>query len=450
VIGRRRDYSSADRAAFICPQRACATLQAGTIRDPLQEIPFMRNLKPSIALAALTVLGTLASTAAVAASDPVVLRFATVGDSRQDPKKADATQLDPQTGKLSGQDAHWLQNSKAFGRILREVGAQHPSLLFFNGDMIMGYGRAGVPTGWATTPPTADQVGSSDIGKFIAQYAFWRGMVTPLIESGTYVVPVPGNHEVQCNSANQTDAYNQLTCASGKHAQAENEVLWSANMGDLIVDANRFQNLFAEKPTNVSYNSVVPGLDGETTDQSKLTYSFDFRGSHFVVINTDPVGVGINGGSLDSHAPTQWLAQDLAAAASRGNTHFFVFGHKPAYTYDYSGTGAVTGGGLDVDLPARDAFWNVIEQYGATYFCGHEHTTAVARPNRKAAQVLVGSGGSPFDVAKGTVSVNPATDRDYAWASVEVHQSGEVEVTLRGFNESFGPSSTIGKLELRH
>ncbi len=404
-----------------------------------------------IASAMLALLATLgATTQAAAASDPVVLKFSTVGDSRQDPKKFDATQTDPQSGKLTGQDAHWLQNSKAFARILREVGNQRPSMLFFNGDMIMGYGRAAVAPGWSTTTPTAEQVASSDLGKFIAQYAFWRGMVTPLMEAGTYVVPVPGNHEVQCNAANQTDAYNQATCPSGKHAQVENEVLWSANMGDLIVDANRFQNLFAEKPANVSYNSLVPGLDGQATDQSKLTYSFDFRGSHFAVINTDPVGVDAAGKPLDSHAPTQWLAQDLAAAASRGITHFFVFGHKPAFTYDYSGTGAVTGGGLDVDVPARDAFWAVIEQYGATYFCGHEHTTSVLRPYGKAAQVLVGSGGSPFDVAKGTTSANPATDRDYAWASVSVHQSGEVEIGIFGFNETFGPTSALQRLELKH
>jgi hypothetical protein len=410
------------------------------------------HLKPTyVAGAMLAVLASVGvATPASAASDPVVLKFATIGDSRQDPKKFDATQTDPQTGKLTGQDAHWLQNTKAFARILREAGNQRPSLLFFNGDMIMGYGRAAVAPGWSTTPPTADQVASADLTKFIAQYAFWRGMVAPLMEAGTYVVPVPGNHEVQCNSANQVDAYNQATCPSGKHAQVENEALWAANMGDLIVDANRFQNLFAEKPTNVSFNTLVPGLDGQTTDQSKLTFSFDFRGSHFVVVNTDPVGVDAAGKPLDSHAPTQWLAQDLAAAASRGSTHYFVFGHKPAFTYDYSGTGAVTGAGLDVDVPARDAFWAVIEQYGATYFCGHEHTTAVLRPYGKAVQVLVGAGGSPFDPPSGTASLHPATDRDFAWATVSVHQSGEVEIGVYGFSETFGPTTALQRLELKH
>ncbi len=401
-------------------------------------------------LAALVAISGCASSPAFADDDPVILKFATVGDSRQDPKKADPTQTDPQTSKLTGQDAHWLQNSRAFARILREAGAQRPSLLFFNGDMIMGYGRATVPPGWTTTPPTDAQLASTDLTKFIAQYAFWRGMIAPTLEAGIYVVPVPGNHEVQCNAANQTDAYNQATCPSGKHAQVENELAWSANMGDLILDTNRFQNLYGTTPTAVSYNNLVPGLDGQTTDQSKLTYSFDFRGSHFVVINTDAVGADAAGKPLDSHAPTRWLAQDLASAASRGNTHFFVFGHKPAWTYDYSGTGAVTGAGLDVDAPARDAFWALIEQYGATYFCGHEHSTQVMRPQGRAYQVLVGSGGSPFDVAAGTTSAHPETDRDYAWATVSIHQSGEVKVGVYGFSEAFGPTAVLRKLALRH
>jgi hypothetical protein len=124
---------------------------------------------------------------------------------------------------------------------------------------------------------------------------------------------------------------------------------------------------------NVSDNSA---LDGLTTNQSQLSFSFDFRGSHFaVVINTDPTG-------KDSHAPTAWLDMDLAAAVARGAQQFFVFEHKPAYTYYY---GAVTplpatAAGLDNDVAGRDAFWDVIEKYGAIYFCGHEHVFHISQP----------------------------------------------------------------------
>src|SRR5258705_10953838 len=138
-----------------------------------------------------------------------ILSFSTVGDSRQDPATPDPTTL-----PLSGQDAIWLQNTRAFSRILRSIEDQRSSLLFFNGDMIMGYGNAILPSDTSTV---AGIVGS-DLVKFYQQYAFWRGAVAGLMENGAYVVPVPGNHETQWK-------------AGGKKAQAANEDAWRANMG---------------------------------------------------------------------------------------------------------------------------------------------------------------------------------------------------------------------------
>ena len=62
--------------------------------------------------------------------DRVVLSFSTVGDSRQDPATPDPTTL-----PLSGQDAIWLQNTRALDRISRSVEIQGSSFLFFNGDL---------------------------------------------------------------------------------------------------------------------------------------------------------------------------------------------------------------------------------------------------------------------------------------------------------------------------
>jgi hypothetical protein len=357
--------------------------------------------------------------------DPVVLSFSTVGDSRQDPVSPDPTTL-----PVSGQDSIWLQNTKAWSRIIRSIEDQEPLFLFFNGDMIMGYGRASVPTNTSTVAGIV----SSDLVKFYTQYAFWRGMVADLMETGTYVVPVPGNHETQSK-------------ALGKKAQVENEDAWRANMGDLILDTSRFQNLFGEQPTAASVGNNGP-YDSLATDQRQLSYSFDFKGSHFVVINTDPVG-------HDGHAPVNWLAKDLADAKSRGAKHYFVFGHKPAFTY-YYGAGAsaplpTTPSGLDNDIAARDAFWKVIEQYGATYFCGHEHVFNVSRPlaslGGKSWQILVGSGGSPFEAKPTDVTLTP-TDRYYAWATVKVRQSGRVQITAYGFNDQFGPTHRLQSISL--
>ena len=361
--------------------------------------------------------------------DPVTLTFSTVGDSRQDDVAPDPTTL-----PMTKQDQIWLQNTKAWSRIMRSVEGARSNFLFFNGDMIMGYGKAAAPA--ATDVST---VVGSDLMKFYRQYAFWRGMVADLMETGTYVVPVPGNHETQSK-------------ALGKKAQVENEDAWRANMGDLILDTDRFQTLFGEGPSAMNTTGGLPTPDGLATDQKQLSYSFDFRGSHFAVVNTDPVG-------SDAHAPTKWLAQDLADAKTRGAKHCFVFGHKPAFTY-YYGTPVAPpaiplpgkASGLDASpgtTAARDAFWDVIEQYGATYFCGHEHIFNLMQPRGAghAWQVLVGSGGSPFE-AKPTDATIAVTDRYYAWADVKVRKSGKVEIRAYGFDDQFGPTKLIQKLKL--
>ncbi len=374
---------------------------------------------------------------------PVVLTFSTVGDSRQDPNTYDQASVGP---TLSAQDSIWLQNTKAFSRILRTIQSQKSTMLFFNGDMINGYGWANFGytsnatqttiSGPVAPATTADIVGS-DLMKHYREYAFWRGLVSTMPETGTYVFPVPGNHETECKACpKNSDGQTQ--------SKVENEQAYAANMGDLILDTARFANVLGAAPANVNFGPAAgDGPDALQTDQSKLSYSFDYLGYHFAVINTDPVG-------QETSAPTAWLGQDFAAAQARGAKRFFVFGHKPAFTYIYA-PGTV-GKGLDATATTtarRDAFWNVIEQYKATYFSGHMHTYDISQPKGGAYQVIVGSGGSPFDptAAQATAGVlaHPATDRDYAWATVKVHADGGVDILGYGFSAAFGPTQLIGQ-----
>ena len=57
------------------------------------------------------------------------------------------------------------------------------------------------------TAITVAGVVGSDLVKSYTQYAFWRGMVAPLMEGPTYVVPVPGNHEYHTPHAGAYYAY---------------------------------------------------------------------------------------------------------------------------------------------------------------------------------------------------------------------------------------------------
>ena len=425
--------------------------------------------------------------------DPVVFSFATVGDNRQDLKSPDPTTLlavDPNTGEggpsLTGtllpQDKQWLQNSLAWTTLQAGIQSQNPNLLFFNGDMIFGYGRPTLPAAWANGQPnswTTSETISPDAFFEYAQYAYWRGTVSPLFNSGTYVVPVPGNHETQCSStaAPYSAASPNPNCdtaaqgnKTGKTAYADNENAFRANMGDLVGDLVtniRFSKVVGYPALNVEGLTATtapvasPNNGAITSNQSDLSYSFDIQATrsltlHFVVINTDPAGA-------DSTAPTDWLEADLKAAKARGADKFFVFGHKAAFTYNYAAGagGTVAAGGLDANpnIALRDAFWSVVTKYKATYFCGHEHIPNVqkfADPTKvnkgSAYQVLVGSGGSPFeDKLVGTcpsctepVTTNPY-DRYYAWALVQVHKSGVVSLNLYGFSDDFGPTEKLRK-----
>lgn len=358
----------------------------------------------------LLVMGliVLLATAAAAADLPerLILRFASFGDSRHDAAAEGIT----------AQDRIWLQNTKVLARMSRELQTTRPQLLFYNGDMIMGY--------------TAER------NVLDRQYAYWRGMVAHLFESGTYVVPVPGNHETQVRSR---DAKGQ----SVKLATAANENAWRANMGDLIVDVSRWQEILGAKVEHWAQNNCPPvgGADGIQSDQQQLSYSFDFKGMHFTIINTDAAG-------NDGRAPVAWLEKDLASAASRGVKQFFIFGHRPAYTYRY--TAAAETVGLDLFPENQKAFWDLVERYRAAYFCGHEHIFNLMQPRASSGgsswQVLVGSAGSPFDARRGE-SKNPE-DRLYAWAEVSVYSSGRVQLDAYGFDEFFGPTRLLKSMDI--
>lgn len=338
--------------------------------------------------------------------DPVVMSFATVGDSRGGPDTA-----------IHKQDKLWLQNTKALSRIMREIQTKKPQALFFNGDMIMGY---------STDKPALNR-----------QYAYWRGLAANLMETGTYVFPVPGNHEVQ----------EKIIDAKGKIKKVANSISeesWRENMGDLIVDTARWKDITGKQITAFDLENApaIAGTDNIQTTQVQLSYSFDVAKNHFVVINTDAVG-------NDGHAPTHWLTEDMQRAKERGAKNYFVFGHKPAFTYQYKAD--VGTDGIDKYPENKDAFWRTIEQYQATYFCGHQHVFNTMQPTLasggKAWQIMVGTGGSPFSVAKADSS-NPQ-DRMYAWAIVSLHASGKIHLETFGFDEQYGKTSRLKSFYLK-
>ena len=128
----------------------------------------------------------------------------------------------------------------------------------------------------------------------------------------------------------------------------------------------------------------IGGADNLTTDQSKLTYSFNYGQDHFIVINTDPVG-------KDSKTAYKWIASDAQTAKANNARHIFAFGHKPAYSSPMK-----PGDGLEVFAADRDSLWKYLEQYSCeAMFAAHEHLWDTIRPHSgKTYQVIAGNGGS--------------------------------------------------------
>jgi 3',5'-cyclic AMP phosphodiesterase CpdA len=94
---------------------------------------------------------------------------------------------------------------------------------------------------------------------------------------------------------------------------------------------------------------------------SELTYSFDYKNSHFIVLASDkPTMHQIN------EEQRAWLEKDLAAN-KKDDT--FVFFHEPAFPVS-----SKVGESLDKHAAERDALWQIFDKYNVTgVFNGHEH-----------------------------------------------------------------------------
>ncbi len=94
---------------------------------------------------------------------------------------------------------------------------------------------------------------------------------------------------------------------------------------------------------------------------SEMVYSFDFKNSHFVFLDSDKPDFHVINSTQRS-----WLEQDLSKN-KKGN--IFVFFHEPAYPVS-----SKINESLDAEPTERNAFWQILEKYQVTaVFSGHEH-----------------------------------------------------------------------------
>jgi hypothetical protein len=310
---------------------------------------FFKSLGCALIAANLTL--SLASCSNKTADDPVQYSFVVLGDCRVD--KADTNSATNPAG------ANWAQ----LDRTLEEVTKldTKPSCIFFNGDEIFGY--------------------ESDTTKLAKAFAIWRDHVetSPAIKAGIKFVAIPGNHETDVDSAD------------GKVASRDAEREWIETMTPLL---------------NGNDGPHAGGPDSLTTDQSRLTYSFDLQDSHFVLMNTDPVG-------QDSKVPVHWIADDLAKAHKNGAKHLFAIGHKPAF--GPNGTMGMAGGN-------RTELWDALEANQAEAMIGsHIHIYDRFQPHHaKTWMIISGNGGTPLE------KTVPANKKYFGFTLFSVLKSGKV------------------------
>lgn len=126
----------------------------------------------------------------------------------------------------------------------------------------------------------------------------------------------------------------------------------------------------------------------------KLYGSFDYGHSHFVAVNSNPIGADgtIKGGSIDEKQ-LAWLAADLEANKNAANT--FVFLHHYVFGPPDPDTPTVSSG--FVDLAARDRLHALMVKYKVrAVFCGHNHIYYHTVQDG-VTYVISGGGGAPLD-----------------------------------------------------
>lgn len=328
---------------------------------------FILALASSILIGAFSQKAAHATDEAIFSSEDVQFSFAVVGCNRAD--KSDLETTAPSTA-----------NVEQLNRTFKEIAelSPPPKFLFFAGDLVYGY--------------------TSDTNILENQLKSWRQLYenSPLASKPTQLIPVPGNHEVQDEK---------------KVAYEAAEKIWLKVMAPYL-----------------KYGGNGPGSGGEDqlkTDQSSLTYSFDYQDTHFVLLNTDPVG-------KDWTVPVNWVTKDLAAARQHQVKHIFAIGHKPAHAYPvnlYDPAENVEDGLGKLYPEMRDKFWAaLVSNHSEAMLAAHNHVYYRAKgPNGNTWQIIAGNGGSKLEKVVDQKSMN-----FFGFTVVNVLKNGRVNVTSYG------------------
>jgi 3',5'-cyclic AMP phosphodiesterase CpdA len=160
-------------------------------------------------------------------------------------------------------------------------------------------------------------------------------------------------------------------------------------------------------------------------DLKEIVYSFNYRNSHFVVIDTNRYN---NFHELGTEQ-MEWIERDLKNNSKRT---IFVFGHEPAYPKKH------VNDSLDRFPAIRDELWALFKMYDVmAYFCGHDHLYDRSL-YEGVHQVITGGGGAPLHGR----SENGGF---YHFIMVEVRDNGSCSVVVKDADSTIRDSFVIRK-----
>ena len=223
--------------------------------------------------------------------------------------------------------------------------------------------------------------------------------------------------------------------------------------GDTVAEANAEYDVFLRDIalTNVPV-FCTPGNHEFSLDKALLPVyqqrigalygSFDYGHSHFVSLDTSPLGTDgtIKGGTVDD-AEMAWLERDLAA--NKGAQNIFVFMHHYVFGPPDPDTPDIDTGFVSTAI--RDRIHAMMVKYGVrAVFCGHNHIYW-HQVKDGVDYYISGGGGAPLDASpeKGgylhflTVEVRGST------LTTQILQPGHLEVSYPGGENTTASSERV-------
>lgn len=304
-------------------------------------------------------------------ADKPILSFAFFGCNRVD-KEDWSKDVNP-----SSANVHQLEQTFRDISNIKPV----PAIVFGGGDLVLGYDS--VDTTYGQLRGWQQQFFQSDLaGK-------------------TTMIPFPGNHELN----KKTD--------KGKLPNPETVPMWNRWYAQ-----SGFRQMSANGPSDGGVNK-----DKLIGDQSRLNYSFDRNGVHFVVLNTDTVtsekdpktGLG-----KVAWIPARWARKDIEAAQKDKHIKaIFVTGHRNLVD------GISSKGDSPIDKEPGAILLDAIRSNPKVraYVCAHVHAWDSQNLGgaSKAWQIIAGNGGSSLEK-----DWTPSEGTFFGFVVLDVFKSGKV------------------------